>query len=60
MEVRGQVYRGGQRSVILEEETEGSEENYQPLASHSKTLSHKVVHLAMIEVRTHNISGDSH
>jgi hypothetical protein len=25
-----------------------------------KTLSHNVVHLALIEVRTHNISGDRH
>jgi hypothetical protein len=24
------------------------------------TLSHNVVHLALIEIRTHNISGDRH
>ena len=25
-----------------------------------KTLSHNVVHLALIEIQTHNISGDRH
>jgi hypothetical protein len=35
------------------EETEGTGENYQPVASHWETLSHNVVHLALIEVRTH-------
>jgi hypothetical protein len=25
-----------------------------------QTLSHNVVHLALIEIRTHNISGDRH
>jgi hypothetical protein len=25
-----------------------------------KLLSHNVVHLALIEIRTHNISGDMH
>jgi hypothetical protein len=30
-------------------------ENHQPVASHWQTLSHNVVHLALIEIRTHNI-----
>jgi hypothetical protein len=30
------------------------------LTSHWQTLSHNVVHLALIEIRTHNISGNSH
>jgi hypothetical protein len=33
-------------------------ENHWPVASHSQTLSHNVVHLTLIEIRTHNISGD--
>jgi len=41
------------RSVLLVEETGGPGENYQ-------TLSHNVVHLALIEIRTHNISSDWH
>jgi hypothetical protein len=40
------------------EETGEARENHQPVASHGQTLSHNVVHLAMIEIRTHNISGD--
>jgi hypothetical protein len=40
------------------EETGGSGENHQPVASHWQTLSYNVVHLALIEIRTHNISGD--
>jgi hypothetical protein len=36
------------RSVSLVEETGG------------QTLSHNVVHLALIEIQTHNISGDRH
>jgi hypothetical protein len=31
-----------------------------PVASHWQTLSHNVVDLALIEIRTHNISGDGH
>ena len=46
------------RSVLLVEETGGSGENHRPVASHWQTLSHNVVHLALIEIRTHNISGD--
>ena len=39
-----QLYRGGDRSV----------------ANYWQTLSHNVVHLALIEIQTHNISGDRH
>ena len=46
------------RSVLLVEETGGPWENHWPVASHWQTLSQNVVHLAMIEIRTHNISGD--
>ena len=48
------------QSVLLVEETGGHGENYRPVASHWQTLSHNVVHLALIEIRTHNISGDRH
>ena len=48
------------RSVLLVEETGGPGENHQPVASHWQTLSHNVVHLALVEIRTHNISGDRH
>ena len=47
-------------SVLLVEETGGSGENHPPVASYCQTLSHNVVHLALIVIRTHNISGDSH
>jgi len=43
------------RSVLLVEETG---ENHWPVASHWQTLSHNVVHLALIKMQTHNISGD--
>jgi hypothetical protein len=42
----------------LVEETGGPGENHQPVASYWEALSHNVVHLALIEIRTHNISGD--
>ena len=48
------------QSVLLVEETGVFGKNYQPVASHSQTLSHNVVYLALIEIRTHIISGDSH
>jgi hypothetical protein len=35
-------------------------EKHRPVASHWQTWSHKVVHPALIEIRTHNISGDGH
>ena len=47
-------------SVLLVEEIKVPEENHRPAASHWQTLSHNVVHLALIEIRTHNISGDRH
>jgi len=48
------------RPVLLVEETGGPWEYHRPVASHWQTLSHNVVHLALIEFRTHNISGDRH
>jgi hypothetical protein len=45
------------RSVLLVELTG---ENHRPVTSHRQTLSHKVVHLALIGIRTHNISRDRH
>jgi hypothetical protein len=48
------------QSVLLVEETGGPGENHRPVASHSQTLSHNVVHLVLIEIRTHNIGGDRH
>jgi hypothetical protein len=41
------------------EETGGLGENHRSVASHWQTWSHNVVHLALIEIRTH-ISGDRH
>ena len=49
------------RSVLLVEETGGPKENHRTVAaSHGQTLSHNVVHLALIEIRTQNISDDWH
>ena len=48
------------RSVLLVEEAGGSGEKHRPVASYWQTLSPNVVHLAMLEIRTHNISGDRH
>ena len=48
------------QSVLLVEETGGPGENHRPVASLWQTLLHNVVHLALIEIRTHNISGDMH
>ena len=47
-------------SVLLVKETRGHGENHQPVASHCQTLSHNIVHLTLIEIRTQNISGDRH
>ena len=41
-------------------ETGKPEENHRPVASHWQTLSNNVVHLALIEIRTHNINDDRH
>ena len=46
------------QSVLLVEETGGPEENNRPVTSHWQTLSLNVVHLALMEILTHNISGD--
>ena len=48
------------RSVLLMGENGGPGENHRPVASHWHTLSHNVVHLTLIEIRTHNISGIRH
>jgi hypothetical protein len=40
------------RSVLLLEETGGPGKNHQHVASHWQTLSHNVVHLALIEIQT--------
>ena len=48
------------RSVLSVEESGGPGENHRPVPSHWQTLSHNVVHLALIEIRIHNISGDMH
>ena len=48
------------RSFLLVEKTVGLGENHRLVASHWQTLSHNVVHLALIEIRTHNINGDRH
>ena len=36
---------------------EDPEKNHRPVASHRQTSSHNVVHLVLIEIWTHNISG---
>jgi hypothetical protein len=48
------------RSVLLVEEMVVPGEKHRPVASHWQTLSHFVVHLALIEIWTHNISADRH
>ena len=45
------------RSVLLEE-TGGPGENHRPVASHWQTLSYNVVHLVLIGIWTHHVSGD--
>ena len=48
------------RSVVLVKETGGPGENHRPVASHWQSLSHNVVHVALIEILTHNVSDDRH
>ena len=59
-----QLYRCGQfywwRKPEDTEETGGHGENHRPVTSLWQTLSHNFVHLALIEIRSHNISGDGH
>ena len=64
-----QLYRGENNFIFNEmmrsalnktKETGEPGENHWPVASHWQTLSHNVVHLALIEILTHNISGDRH
>jgi len=42
------------------EETGGPGENHRPVTNHWQTLSHNIVHLALVGIRTHNIIGDRH
>jgi hypothetical protein len=51
-----QLYRDGQ----FYWETGGPGENHRPVASHRQNLSHNGVHLALVEIRTYNISGNRH
>ena len=48
------------QSVLLVEETRGPGENHRPVTMHWQTLSHNVAHISLIEVWSHNISGDGH
>jgi hypothetical protein len=45
-------------AVSLVEETEGPGEKHSPVASHGQTVLHNIVHLALIKIRTQNISSD--
>jgi hypothetical protein len=47
-------------TFLCEEDTGRPGENHRPVTSHWQTLLHNVAHLALIEIRTHNISGDRH
>jgi hypothetical protein len=44
------------RSVVLVEETGEPRENHRHVASHWQTLSYNVVHLALMKIRSHNIT----
>ena len=47
-------------SLLLVEETGIRGEHHRPASSHWQTLSPHVLHLAVFEIRTHNISGERH
>ena len=47
-------------SVLLVTENGGSGKNHRTVESHWQALSHNVVHLSLLEIRTHNVSGDRH
>jgi len=44
--------------ILLVEETGEPGENHRPVESYWQTLSHNVVYPALIDIRTHTISGD--
>jgi len=44
-------------SDLLVEETGGTGENHRPVANNWQTLSHNVVHIALIEIRTYSINS---
>jgi hypothetical protein len=46
--------------LLSVEETGEPGKNHRPVASNWQTISHNVVHLALIEIWTNNISGDRH
>jgi hypothetical protein len=46
------------QSVLLVEKTEGPRENNTDLSQVTDKLYHNVLHLALIEIQTHNISCD--
>jgi hypothetical protein len=48
------------RSILLVEETGVPRENHRLVTSHWQILSHDVAHHTLVEIRTHNISGDRH
>ena len=47
-------------TVLCQRKPEDPEKTTTCHNSLTKTLSHNVVHLTLIEIRTHNISGDRH
>ena len=48
------------RSVLLVEETEDPEKTTHLSQVIDKTLSHNILHLALIKIGTHNVSVDMH
>jgi hypothetical protein len=47
-------------SILLVERTGVPGENHRPVTSHWQTLSYNAVHLTLIEIRAHSISGKRH